>query len=214
MTTQVYRVYIKATPQAIWDAITKPGVDAAVRLPGSCRVRPAAGRQVPGARARHMQAMGMPEVVVDGEVLEADPPRKLVQTWRFLWDEEIAAEGPTRVTFDIEEDDGGVTRLTVTHELENAPMTAAQAGGRGAASTRAAAAGAGSSATSRRCSRRARRSRADWCHRVGALREPGLHPRARARGGALEEQLALARVARERRRALELRRGPRRSGRA
>ena len=73
----------------------------------------------------------MPEVVVDGEVLEADPPRKLVQTWRFLWDEEIAAEGPTRVTFDIEEDDGGVTRLTVTHELENAPRTAAQLAGVG-----------------------------------------------------------------------------------
>jgi uncharacterized protein YndB with AHSA1/START domain len=68
----------------------------------------------------------MPEVVVDGEVVEADPPRKLVQTWRFLWDEEIASEGPTRVTWDIEEDDGGVTRLTVTHELEGAPRTEAQ----------------------------------------------------------------------------------------
>ncbi len=78
-----------------------------------------------------MLAMGLPEVAVDGEVLEADPPRKLVQTWRFLWDEEIAAEGPTRVTFDIEEDDGGVTRLTVTHELENAPRTAAQLAGVG-----------------------------------------------------------------------------------
>ena len=70
--------------------------------------------------------MGMPELVVDGEVLEADPPRKLVQTWRALWDEEIKSEGPTRVTFDIEEDDGGFTRLTVTHELENAPITADQ----------------------------------------------------------------------------------------
>jgi uncharacterized protein YndB with AHSA1/START domain len=73
-----------------------------------------------------MKAMGMPDVVVDGEVLEADPPRKLVQTWRALWDEEIAAEGPTRVTFDIEEDDEGFTRLTVTHELEGAPLHAAQ----------------------------------------------------------------------------------------
>ena len=73
--------------------------------------------------------MGMPEVVVDGEVIEADPPRKLVQTWRFLWDEEIKAEGPTRVTFDIEEGEAGVCRLTVTHELENAPRTAAQLAG-------------------------------------------------------------------------------------
>lgn len=72
------------------------------------------------------QAMGMPEVVVDGEVIEADPPRKLVRTWRFLWDPELVAEGFSHVTWEIEEDDGGVTRLTVTHELDGAPKTAAQ----------------------------------------------------------------------------------------
>ena len=73
--------------------------------------------------------MGMPEVVVEGEVVEADPPRKLVQTWSFQWDE-IKDEGPTRVTFEIDEGDGGVSKLTVTHELENAPLTAAQVGRR------------------------------------------------------------------------------------
>ena len=132
VTTQVYRVYIKATQQAIWDAITKPGVDAALRLPGDRRVRPAA-RAAPtaGSPPSTCRRWACRRWSSTGEVLEADPPRKLVQTWRFLWDEEIAAEGPTRVTFDIEEDDGGVTRLTVTHELENAPMTAAQLAGVG-----------------------------------------------------------------------------------
>jgi uncharacterized protein YndB with AHSA1/START domain len=72
-----------------------------------------------------MKCTGMPDVMVDGEVVEADPPRKLVQTWHPLWDEQIGAE-TTRVTYDIEEDDGGVTRLTVTHELEGAPTTAEQ----------------------------------------------------------------------------------------
>jgi uncharacterized protein YndB with AHSA1/START domain len=72
-----------------------------------------------------VQAMGMPEEVADGQVVEADPPRRLVQTWRFLFDPELAAEGFTRLTWDIEEDDCGVTRLTVTHELEDAPKTAA-----------------------------------------------------------------------------------------
>ena len=52
-------------------------------------------------------------------------PRRLVQTWRFLY-EPLLSEGFTRLTWDIEEDDGGVTRLTITHELENAPMTAEQ----------------------------------------------------------------------------------------
>ena len=78
--------------------------------------------------------MGMPEVVVDGEVIEADPPRKLVHTWRFLYSDEVKAEGPTRVTFEISEGEAGVCRLTVTHELENAPetaeMLAGDAGGR------------------------------------------------------------------------------------
>ena len=37
----------------------------------------------------------------------------------------MSAEGFTRLTWDIEEDDGGVTQLTMTHELENAPRTAA-----------------------------------------------------------------------------------------
>ena len=47
VTTQVYRVYIKATPQAIWDAITKPEWTRAVRLRRARRVRPAPGRRVP-----------------------------------------------------------------------------------------------------------------------------------------------------------------------
>jgi DNA-binding transcriptional ArsR family regulator len=72
-----------------------------------------------------MKAMGGPDVVVDGEVVEADPPRRLVQTYRFLWDPEMLAEGFTRVTWEIEEGEGGVATLTVTHELEGAAKTAA-----------------------------------------------------------------------------------------
>jgi uncharacterized protein YndB with AHSA1/START domain len=127
VTTQVYRIYIKATPQAIWDAITKPEWTAKYGYRGMITefdLRP--GGKYRAIAPEEMQSMGMPEVVVEGEVVEADPPRKLVQTWRALWDEEIAAEGPTRVTWDIEEDDEGFTRLTVTHELEGAPRTAVQ----------------------------------------------------------------------------------------
>ena len=68
--------------------------------------------------------MGAPEVAVDGEVIEADPPRKLVQTWRMVMDEAMAAEGFTRLTYEIAEGKGGVTKLTVTHELEGAPKLA------------------------------------------------------------------------------------------
>jgi uncharacterized protein YndB with AHSA1/START domain len=68
-------------------------------------------------------------VVVDGEVVEADPPRKLVQTFRMLMDPEMAAEGFTRLTYEIQEGEGGVTKLTVTHDLAGAPRLAAVVGG-------------------------------------------------------------------------------------
>jgi uncharacterized protein YndB with AHSA1/START domain len=126
--TQVYRVYIKATPEAIWDAITKPEWTQKYGYRGIVEFDELRqGGKYRFIAPEEMQQMGMPEVVVDGEVIEADPPRKLVQTWHPLWSEDIAAE-TTRVTYDIEEDDWGVTRLTVTHELEGGPITAAQVG--------------------------------------------------------------------------------------
>jgi uncharacterized protein YndB with AHSA1/START domain len=69
-------------------------------------------------------------VIVDGEVIEADPPRRLVQTWRLLMDPEIAEEGFTRLTYEIDEARDS-TRLTVTHELEDAPKLAAMVAGGG-----------------------------------------------------------------------------------
>jgi uncharacterized protein YndB with AHSA1/START domain len=124
--TQVHRVYINATPEVIWNAITDPEWTKKYGYRGIAEydLRPAGKYRM--LAPVEMQAMGMPELLLDGEVIEADPPRKLVQTWHALWDEGVAAEQPTRVTFDIEEDDGGITRLTVTHELEGSPIHAEQ----------------------------------------------------------------------------------------
>jgi uncharacterized protein YndB with AHSA1/START domain len=127
VTTQVYRVYIKATPQAIWDAITDPAWNRRFGYPGTLQydLRPGGSFRAI-APPEMVQAMAMPAEVADGEVVEADPPRRLVQTWRFLIDPDLVAEGFRRLTWEIEEDDGGVSSLTVTHDLENAPKTAAQ----------------------------------------------------------------------------------------
>jgi uncharacterized protein YndB with AHSA1/START domain len=76
-----------------------------------------------------MRAQGAPEVAVDGEVIEADPPRKLVQTWRMAMDPALAAEGFTRLTYEIEPTDGGPTKLTVTHDLTGAPGLASLVAG-------------------------------------------------------------------------------------
>jgi uncharacterized protein YndB with AHSA1/START domain len=120
-TTQIYRVYIKATPQAIWDAITKPEWTERFGYGGRAEYDLRPGGTYRGLASKQMREMGAPEVAVDGEVLESDPPRKLVQTWRMAMDARLAAEGFTRLTYEIEPDKGGVTKLTVTHDMENAP---------------------------------------------------------------------------------------------
>ena len=94
VTTQVYQVFINAAPQAIWDAITRPEWTEryGYRARSEYDLRP--GGTYLCVASDEMRAMGMAEQLVDGEVIEADPPRRLVQTWRFLWDEQIASEGP------------------------------------------------------------------------------------------------------------------------
>ncbi|GIH07118.1 transcriptional regulator [Rhizocola hellebori] len=124
-TVQVHRVYIKATPQAIWDAITKPEWTARYGYRGLSDYDLRPGGAYVGRANEGMIAYGAPEVAVDGEVIEVDPPRKLVQTLRMLMDPSIAAEGFTRLTYEIVEGKGGVCSLTVTHDVTGAPGMAA-----------------------------------------------------------------------------------------
>lgn len=128
--TQVYRVYIKATPQAIWDAITRPewtlrygygGLGEYDLRPGGAYRSLSSDEMKQAGRANGYE---VPDVAVDGEVIEADPPRRLVLTWRMLMDPDMAAEGFTRLTYEIEEIPSGGARLTVTHELAGAPKLA------------------------------------------------------------------------------------------
>jgi uncharacterized protein YndB with AHSA1/START domain len=65
-------------------------------------------------------------------VLEYDPPRRLVHEWLSRYDDEMAAEEPSRVTWEIEPKDDGTSLLTVVHDrLEGAPKTAASVAGQG-----------------------------------------------------------------------------------
>ena len=134
-TTQVYRVYIKTNPQAIWDAITRPEwterygytglVDFDLRPGGAYQVR----ASEPFRKESEARGFELPEVIIDGEVIEADPPRKLVHTFRMLMDPQMAAEPFTRITYEIKELDNKVCSLTITHELEGAPNLAALVNG-------------------------------------------------------------------------------------
>jgi uncharacterized protein YndB with AHSA1/START domain len=71
-----------------------------------------------------MQRMGLPEVIIDGEVLESVPPRRLVNTYRWLFTEDSKREGFTKVTYEIEQTPAGFSRLTVIHDLTGAPTMA------------------------------------------------------------------------------------------
>jgi uncharacterized protein YndB with AHSA1/START domain len=119
-TTQVYQLFIKATPEQIWEAITKP--EFTEKYFYASRVSLENGRR---------KAFGPAgELWGDEAILEEDPPRKLVHGWRALYDPELAEEDTSRVTWEIEPGEGGVSKLTVVHDqLEGAPKTAASVAG-------------------------------------------------------------------------------------
>ena len=119
-TTQVYSVFIRATPEQVWQAITEPEFTEKYFYGSRVTVTPAEYRGLDGEGGD----------LVRGEVFEHDPPRRLVHGWRALYDPATAAEEESRVTWELEPQDGGVTKLTVVHDrLEAAPATAANVAG-------------------------------------------------------------------------------------
>ncbi len=129
-TVQVHRIYIHVPAQRVWDALVDPGWTDRCGYGGVVH-----GALTPGApfateAGEGMQAAGVHGTMVDGEVLECGPPRRLVQTWRLYMDEGLRAEGFTRLTHELDEFDG-VTRLTLTHDCTGAPGHAAMTGGTG-----------------------------------------------------------------------------------
>lgn len=123
---QIYQIFIKATPDAIWDAITKPEFSA---------------RYFYGSRVETTGEVGTPfryhspdgsSLWADESVLESDRPYRLVVGWRSLYDPNLLDEPSSRVTWEIQQQDGGFSLLTVTHDqLEGAPGTAANVTGTG-----------------------------------------------------------------------------------
>jgi uncharacterized protein YndB with AHSA1/START domain len=122
--TQVYRIVIKASAQAIWDAITKPEWTGRYGYGGRAHYDLKAGGRYWVKASAEMKSMGMPDELIVGEVIESDPPRKLVQTWHPLFSAATAAEPHTRLTYEISEHEGGVCTVTLTHDVGGAPLVA------------------------------------------------------------------------------------------
>jgi uncharacterized protein YndB with AHSA1/START domain len=124
LATQVYQVFIKATPDQIWDAMTKPEFTENYFYGSRISVDENPGGKFIG------RAGDGDSILADGEVLEYDRPRRLQHTWHALYDEATAGEPASRVTWELEAEDGGVTKLTVVHDrLEAAPKTAESVAG-------------------------------------------------------------------------------------
>ena len=93
---KVFEIYIKATPERIWQAITDPDIRAKYHFGAS-----AVSDWQPGSSFR-MGARDGTVALGEGEILEADPPRRLVHTMRALWSDDVKSEGFSRVTWEIE----------------------------------------------------------------------------------------------------------------
>lgn len=129
-TMRTHQIFIRATPEEIWDALTRPGWTQlyGYRAPAQYEMRP--GGAYRAFASVTMKMRGISGVIFDGEVIEADPPWRLVQTWHVLLDAGTRAEPDTRLSWEIAEGNAGVSTLTLTHDLAGAPETAALVDGR------------------------------------------------------------------------------------
>jgi uncharacterized protein YndB with AHSA1/START domain len=106
---KVFEIYIKTTPERLWEAIT----DSELRQ----RYTFGVGIDSDWTPGSSYQAVhpGAGIAISEGENLEVDPPRRLVQSFTALWGEDVKSEGTSRVTWDIEQVEDSC-RLTVTHD--------------------------------------------------------------------------------------------------
>ncbi|GAA1763539.1 SRPBCC domain-containing protein [Agromyces humatus] len=120
--TQVYHVFIRATADDIWRAITSPERTAQYFYGTAIEVTPEA------VTSRGSDG----EVSSTDPVFEFAPPTRLVHQWRSDYDPDLADEPASRVTWEIESRGDGMCLVTLTHDrLDASPKTAADVGGPG-----------------------------------------------------------------------------------
>ena len=106
-----YVTYIRTTPEKLWAALTQPEFTRQYFFGATLESTWKAGAA---------WKMSLPDGTVTdaGEVLESDPPRRLVLKWRNQFKPEARAEGDSRMTYLLEPGGAGAIKLTVTHEID------------------------------------------------------------------------------------------------
>jgi uncharacterized protein YndB with AHSA1/START domain len=110
---KVFEIYIKTSPERLWEAITDPEMRQKYSFGVAVKTNWRPGSSYQGMAGWSSVSPGTP--ILEGENLEVDPPRRLVQSFRALWSDDVKAEGTSRVTWQIEPV-GDSCRLTVTHD--------------------------------------------------------------------------------------------------
>ena len=106
---KVFEIYIRTTPERLWQAITDPTIRAKYHFGATI-----ASDWTPGSHYA-LEHPGADGPHAEGENLVVEPPRRLVQTMQVRWSEEAEREGTSRVTWEIEPV-GDSCRLTVIHD--------------------------------------------------------------------------------------------------
>jgi uncharacterized protein YndB with AHSA1/START domain len=106
---KVFEIYIKTTPERLWEAITSSEMRPKYNFGVGVKSDWTNGSRYEGV---HPAA---PAPLVHGENLEVDPPRRLVQSFQALWSDDVRDEGTSRVTWEIEQVEDSC-RLTVVHD--------------------------------------------------------------------------------------------------
>ena len=110
---KIFEIYIKTTPERLWQAITDPELRRKYNFGIVVESDWTEGSTYRGVAGGSTIAPATP--ILEGENLEVDPPRRLVQSFRALWGEDVIAEGTSRVTWEIEQV-GDSCRLIVRHD--------------------------------------------------------------------------------------------------
>jgi uncharacterized protein YndB with AHSA1/START domain len=106
---KVFEIYIKTTPERLWEAITDPKMRAKYSFGVETN-----SDWTPGSGYR-ASAVAAGIDIAEGENLEVDPPHRLVQSFNALWSDDVKREGTSRITWEIEPVEDSC-RLTVTHD--------------------------------------------------------------------------------------------------
>lgn len=106
---RVFEIYIKTTPERLWEAITNPEM----RRKYSFGVG-VVSDWTPGSKYEGASPMS-PAPIFGGQNLEVDRPRRLVQSFKAMWSDDVKGEGTSRVTWEIEQIEDSC-RLTVIHD--------------------------------------------------------------------------------------------------